>query len=574
MDINLSVVDQRVSKLASLHGERLRPRGSEDARRSAAFVLLCMQTLLNIDTGEALGYITEGTDDAGVDGLHVGDVMDREFTVALFQGKYQKRTDGQAEFGETEIKKLLNAVSVLFDPDRPLTLNQRLHARVEEIRSLISDGNIPTVRVILCNNGRSWNQKGQQLIDNAALQRVSFEHVNHDTIVQLLQRQQPVKDTINLAGPALVDNFNRRRVLLGKVTVTEITALFQRHGDRLLDRNVRRWLGFNWVNQGIRHTLLSPRDRDRFYFFNNGITAICSKFRHNALQREGWQVPVEDLQIINGGQTCKTIERILSEHPDEDFSQVHVLLRIYEIDQSEDDLVARITIATNSQSPVDLIDLHANDEQQRTLELALKDLGYPYLRKDDVLTPDWPESLDAPFPIRMGHAAEAVFSIWRRKPHQAKFSLGELFRNYYDEIFTPQLTAAQVIVAVTILMRTVKRGASLDENSPEQAPRYLPYAAYFLAMLIGEHLLRDLRLTLEQLTHRNLPEVLTRLKEGFDELHGSALRRLEDALLTLHVKDASLQRLAGTFRRADLLVTLNERGQPLPLVAPAADLPS
>lgn len=49
---------------------------------------------------------------------------------------------------------------------------------------------------------------------------------------------------------------------------------------------------------------------------------ICKKFSHNALASENWQVKVEDLQIINGGQTAKTIQETLSENPNLDFSNV------------------------------------------------------------------------------------------------------------------------------------------------------------------------------------------------------------------------------------------------------------
>src|SRR5262249_15733319 len=152
------------------------------------------------------------------------------------------------------------------------------------------------------------------------------------------------------------------RVLIGKVPVEEIRALFDRHGDLLLERNIRRYLGLheNRVNVGIRNTLLTPAKRPNFYFYNNGITVVCSKFRHNALQAENFSVQVEGLQIINGGQTCKTIERTLTAHPDQDYSQAYVLLRLYEIGASDDFIVRDITYATNSQNPVDLRDLRAN----------------------------------------------------------------------------------------------------------------------------------------------------------------------------------------------------------------------
>jgi len=95
------------------------------------------------------------------------------------------------------------------------------------------------------------------------------------------------------------------RVLVGRISVTEIAALIDRHGERLLERNIRRYLGLqgNRVNEGIRHTLTSD-EKNNFYFYNNGVTLTCDNFSYNALQDGDYQVRVENLQIINGAQTC------------------------------------------------------------------------------------------------------------------------------------------------------------------------------------------------------------------------------------------------------------------------------
>src|SRR5207247_9158470 len=45
----------------------------------------------------------------------------------------------------------------------------------------------------------------------------------------------------------------------------------------LFQKNVRQSLGLNnAVNKGIKNTIYSDRHRD-FFFFHNGITAICSR---------------------------------------------------------------------------------------------------------------------------------------------------------------------------------------------------------------------------------------------------------------------------------------------------------
>ena len=58
-----------------------------------------MSTALEEPLDECVDLLTEGGNDAGVDGLHMGDVDEGEFLVTLFQGKYRvKDLDGQANF--------------------------------------------------------------------------------------------------------------------------------------------------------------------------------------------------------------------------------------------------------------------------------------------------------------------------------------------------------------------------------------------------------------------------------------------------------------------------------------------
>lgn len=166
--------------------------------------------------------------------------------------------------------------------------------------------------------------------------------------------------------------------------MTQIATLIKRHGERLLERNIRRYLGLqgNRVNEGIRRTLMS-NERNNFYFCNNGITLTCDSFSYNALQDGDYQVRVENLQTINGGQTCMTILFKTLQEPNllHENAQVYVLLRLYQLPHDNDDLVQKITYATNSQNPVELKDLRANDERQRRLEMDIQQLGFNYRRK-------------------------------------------------------------------------------------------------------------------------------------------------------------------------------------------------
>lgn len=552
MNINASIVDQRVSGIAEEYSNELKDIVGPDAARqkSLAFILLCVSTALDTSLSEATDLLTEGSNDLGVDALHLSEVDDGEFTVTLFQGKYtHKNLDGSANFPENAIKNLIALVSNIFDPDKTFSMNPRLAPRIEEIRSLIRDGYIPNVRLLLCNNGQSWNSQAQQWIDSSGLShaQVHWQHYNHDDIVAVLQRTKAVNDSLQLNGSAIIEDFNYRRVLVGKVPVTEIAKLFDRNGDLLLERNIRRYLGrnANRVNNAIHDTLVSPDKQKDFYFFNNGITMTCTKMRHNALQGGDYQLKLENIQVINGGQTCKTIQQTLNETDDlSAFNEVYVLLRLYELESDDDQLIKEITFATNSQNPVDLRDLRSNDSLQIQLETGINALGYNYRRYRE-------DAAGGSHVISSATTAEAVMAIWRKCPHQSKFRRRELFGVLYDKVFT-DLNPAQAILAVLIF-----RAVETERKRPtllQPVPEFLPYAAHYMAMLVGQALLTLGKTRLQIISHLNLAELIQLLEQNKVQLLNQAAAQLDLALKEIYgERQVSLQQLSATFRRGDLL---------------------
>ena len=239
MNINASIVDQRLTGILKEHLNLLEPivGKSEEKQRSLAFVLLCVSTALELPLDAAAELLTEGGNDVGVDALHLSDVDDGEFTVTLFQGKYKhKDLAGTANFPENGVKSALQTIATLFDPDKQVLMNPRIKPRIEEIRSLIRDGYIPNVRVVLCNNGARWTQAADNWITQSGFtaDQVQWIHLNHDEIIAVLQRKKSVDDSIQLHGKAIIEDFNFRRVLISKVPITEIASLFERHNDLLL----------------------------------------------------------------------------------------------------------------------------------------------------------------------------------------------------------------------------------------------------------------------------------------------------------------------------------------------------
>ena len=548
MNINASIIDQRLATVASEIRDRAKSDlniKDEEKLKSLAFIYLCVKTTLDLDFEETLDCLTEGGGDFGVDAIHVMDELDGEFNVTLFQGKYKRDLAGTSAYPENAIKTLIGAIHYIFDPNAILhSINERLRTRIEAVRSLIRDGFLPRVRAIACNNGLRWNAAGQEAIDREGFQdQVSWEHINHDRLIGMIQSVRPVNETLRLVGKAVVEDMHFSRVCIGRIPVREIAQLIEHHGEKLLERNIRRYLGLNGnrVNEGIQATLQnSPND---FYFFNNGLTLVCSDFSFNALQSSDYQIRVENLQIVNGGQTSITIFKTLQAMDPARAADASVLVRIYKLPRDNDDLVLQITHATNSQNPVDLKDLRANDQVQRALELSVESLGYKYRRKRTDAAP-------ARTDITTGAAAEAVLSVLRRAPHQAKFFAREHFGKLYSKIFTPDLNGAQMIVAVLLY-----RIAENHRRRPGMTdPACVRYGSCFIAMQMGRILLNNLGLEFAGITHQIFARATELIESQGEAYFETAAMDVERALRDLYgVNPISMQQLSATFRRGDLI---------------------
>jgi hypothetical protein len=547
MDLNKHIVDQRIRKIIDEYPIWFEKDNDINKKISKALIILGVSTYLGLDLDEVFSFVTEGGNDAGVDALYIGDTTDYEFQVTIFQGKYKLDLEKDSNFPANAVLRVVKAIESIFDPQKDMSLNEELRPKVEEIRSLISDGFIPSVQCVLINNGSRWNTEGDQHVTNANFpsNQVIFEHFNHNNMVEILKGKKKIDDTIALIGKGIVEEFNFKRVLLGKILVTEISSLMDRHGDFLLEKNIRKYLGLrrNRVNENIKDTLLS-NNKTNFYFFNNGITMVCDQFKHNALSSENWHVTIKNMQIINGGQTCKTIQQTINENISMDFSNAFVLLRLYEVGEEDSNLLTDITLATNSQNPVDLRDLRSNEELQRNLEYAVKQLGYIYKTKREITS-----SGDI---IPSSVAAESVHAIWRKKPHVTKFRRNELFGKFYNDIFK-NLNSAQLIIAVLIF-----RYCDSQRKKHVLSRQYihLPYSNYFLSMIMGDELLRKANLQLKELNHLNFNYIKEFFETHKEELYEKANEKLITALNNLYTEgyeNVELRRLASTFRRGDLI---------------------
>lgn len=138
-----------------------------------------------------------------------------------------------------------------------------------------------------------------------------------------------------------------------------LAKIYDRWGARLLEQNVRVFLQARGnVNKGIRNTLTN--DPTMFFAYNNGITVTAEAIETtNNKNSQLLLTNVQNLQIVNGGQTTASIHVAYRNKVDLSRVFVQMKLSIVSSERSEE-VVPKISEYANSQNRVNAADFFAN----------------------------------------------------------------------------------------------------------------------------------------------------------------------------------------------------------------------
>lgn len=146
-----------------------------------------------------------------------------------------------------------------------------------------------------------------------------------------------------------------------------LADLFDRYGSRLLEGNVRSFLGMKGgVNKGIRATI---QDAPHIFFaYNNGIAATASEVIIESRKGQPTVTRLVDFQIVNGGQTTASI--LSARKKDKlNLEGVSVQMKLTKIAPNKaQDLIPRIAEFANTQNKVAIADFFANHPFHRKME--------------------------------------------------------------------------------------------------------------------------------------------------------------------------------------------------------------
>ena len=147
-----------------------------------------------------------------------------------------------------------------------------------------------------------------------------------------------------------------------------LAKIYDKYRQGLLEKNVRTFLQFKAkVNQGIRETLRdSP---DMFFAYNNGISTTAEKIDIEYEDGIPYITRIENLQVVNGGQTTASIFATSTEKAN-DLTKVFVQMKISVIQNKEEmeNIVPKISRFANTQTIIKNSDFDSNSDYHVAIE--------------------------------------------------------------------------------------------------------------------------------------------------------------------------------------------------------------
>jgi hypothetical protein len=348
---------------------KLDPKEEERAFLSRAVAALAVKHETGWSDREAATGLIDDFVDRGIDAVAVEERGEDRYHITLVQAKWSE--NGSAGFGERELRALFRGLDDL----RALEFH-RFNSRIERHAAALetaldNPGTIRLVLALVTENDLHPNLR-RELEDGIASRSwlpgmIDYRVIDLRGLYQELlgdhaERKIELDVWLEGAGKEAIPY----EAFYGTVSVAEIAEWYK--GDNkahLFTRNLRDALDVSEVNPKIQLTLL--REPEHFWYFSNGITLLCEgyepkgkgEFRPGA----GVGFRLKGASVVNGAQTVDAVARAMQRNPGT-AGKGRVLVRIISLKQCPEDFGDRVTVAANTQNPVQERDFKSRDQVQ------------------------------------------------------------------------------------------------------------------------------------------------------------------------------------------------------------------
>ena len=427
---------------------------------SMAFIFMILEKLYP-EIDDPFEYITDGGRDLSIDACYIDE---SKKTINVFQFKYTsnfetvKNKDG---IKEKELNDLILKLEGIWNKKQDFLkrANNKTKEAIKGIWRAFEGGYLKTNVYFITNHQTTINNNNQTIGKKQIKEKFNgkLKVLNLGQLVKLIISREfsSVNIKLQLKGKNYFEESTGDiRALIGEVNaLTFLKSILNEGNDEIIEdvfnENVRVYLRSNTkINKQIYQSIENEKNY-KFFYYNNGITAICDSFEHN--QSDGPIVNLKNFQIVNGGQTMHSIYEAYKNGLGNKVANIHLLLRIYEVKNRE--VGQEIARFTNTQNPVKNRDIMSNDLIQVKLQKELKNLGYDYERKKYEYKD---QNINNTKKIDAEKVGQAILSFYLEKPGSSKNKKQEIFGDFYNEIFDQNKINADYVLLPYLLYKKIE----------------------------------------------------------------------------------------------------------------------
>jgi hypothetical protein len=458
--------------------------------------------------------ITDGRDDKQIDAIAIDD---NTSTIYILQGKFIGASKVDAEPLREVISSWLQLKNMVKLQE---VANEKLKCRLADLSNALEDDYAITFELITTGDITEPAKNDLKLFQEQLAKdeelSASFHLVDRDELKRRyeigLEREVPsINYTIVLdLGKYVSMQVAGTHVIIASIPLRECIKLPGIKDGSLFRKNVRQFMGLsNRVNKEIKSTIYSDKHRD-FFFYHNGITAICDKMELNANL-----LTLKGLSVVNG---CQSLNMILacSERAKE-LDDTYILFRFYEIPQR--DRADKISTSTNLQSAVKPRDLRSNDKRVLNLKRLFEQRytkGYFITKRGE----EPPADKDKEYVVDLVDLGKWLISWHSQRPNIA-YSETKIFDKYFEQLFRREYVPEN-IQALNFWMQEIMKGWTpgnpfgLNESllaMRAYAPYHVLYAVSQFFAIASNYTDRvpSPNMTFQQAKERNVAEQIVKM---------------------------------------------------------------
>ncbi|MGE5580208.1 MAG: AIPR family protein [Bacillota bacterium] len=422
------------------------------ANEGQRFVAWYLRNIHLRDMNEARDDITDGADDKQIDAVVVDD---QRSTVYIIQSKFVEGSTIDAG----PIREVFSSWLQLKDLVRLQEVaNSRLKRKLAEVAHALDEEYEVSFELVVTSRLTDSARKDLATFQDslasmtdkddisATINLVDLEELERRYSVALDRGVPSINHSFNLeAGKFLSMSIAGTKVVLAAIPLRDCVSIPGVKDGTLFQKNVRQSLGLNnAVNKGIKSTIYGDKHRD-FFFFHNGITAICDR-----MALHDHTLDLRGLSVVNGCQSLNTIlscsERVRS------LEETYVMFRFYEIPLR--DRADRISISTNSQSAVKPRDLRSNDRRVLALKKAFEQkypFGYFVTKRGEAP----PAERTPSHVLDLSDLGKYLISWHAQRPNVA-YNEAKIFDKHFEQLFKREYNAEDA-QALNLWMQEIMR---------------------------------------------------------------------------------------------------------------------